>query len=98
MSQFPNPALVRRVQEMILQTFEISEQRAESYAMGLVALAEGWGSSKTAPNLDWPYIIRKRLGETEKLPWRSEAERLSFETRRSQTFEAYEAYIRGQHQ
>jgi hypothetical protein len=95
MSIFPIAPLVRRVQGMILQKFDVSEQEAEDYAAELVALAEGWGSPETAPELDWPYIIGKRLGETRKLRWRLEAERLSFEATRKQTFEAYEAFIRG---
>jgi hypothetical protein len=97
MSIFPITPLVRRVQALVLETFDVSEQEAEDYAAELVALAEGWGSPETAPELDWPYIIRKRLGETRKLRWRSEAERLSFEATRKQTFEAYEAFTRSRH-
>lgn len=78
---------------MILQTFDVSEQAAEDHAAELVALAEGWGRPEPAPRLDWPCIIRKRLGEVEKLAWRSEAERLSFEATWNQTFQAYEAFV-----
>lgn len=42
MSIFPITPLVRQVQSLILQTFDVSEQAAEEYAAELVALAEGW--------------------------------------------------------
>lgn len=94
MSIFPITPLVRRVQGLILQTFDVSEQTAEDYAAEMVALAEGWGSPETAPNLDWAFLIKKRLGESDKLPWRSEDERHNFEAMRKQHFQAIDAFIR----
>jgi hypothetical protein len=89
--------LVRQLQSVILQTFDVSEQAAQDYAAEMVALAEGWGSPETAVQLDWHYRIRKDLGETKKLRWRSEEERVRFEQSRKQKYQAYEAFIRGRH-
>jgi len=73
MSIFPITPLVRQVQHLILETFDISEQQAEDYAAEMVSLAEGWGSPEIAGTMDWNYRIRKSLGEARKLPWRSQA-------------------------
>jgi hypothetical protein len=94
MSIFPITPLVRQVQSLITQTFEVSEQAAQEYAAELVALAEGWGSPEKAAELDWSYRIKKDLGEVKKLKWRSEEERNSFEASQNQNYEAYDALIR----
>lgn len=93
MSIFPITPLVRRVQGIILQTFDVSAQAAEEYAAELVALAEGWGSPESAAKLDWGYRIKKDLGEGKKLRWRSEDERITFETREKQKYAAWDALI-----
>src|SRR5580693_1024174 len=94
MSIFPITPLVRQVQSLIIQTFDVSEQAAQEYAAELVALAEGWGSPEKAAGLDWSYRIKKDLGEVKKLKWRSEEERNSFEASQNQNYEAYDALIR----
>jgi hypothetical protein len=94
MSIFPITPLVRRVQGLILQTFDVSEQVAEDCAAELVALAEGWGSPETAEQLDWTYRIKKDLGVGRKLPWRSRDDRLSFEAAEKQKHQAYDFLIR----
>jgi hypothetical protein len=93
MSIFPITPLVRRVQGLILQTFDISEQAAEDYAAEMVALAEGWGSPEKAAWLDWSYRIRKDLGEGKKLRWRFEDERAEFEAAEREKYAAWEVLI-----
>jgi len=95
MSIFPITPLVREVQRLIVQTFDVSEQQAQEYAAELVALAEGWGSPETALNLDWSYRIKKDLGETMKLRWRSEEERARFEATEKQKYAAWDAFVNG---
>lgn len=95
MSIFPVTPLVRQVQSLILQTFDVSEQAAEDYAAELVALAEGWGSPEKAVRLDWSYRVRKDLGETRKLKWRSEEEREKFETAERRKYAEWDAFISG---
>ncbi len=95
MSIFPITPLVRQVQRLIVETFNVSEQAAQEYAAEMVALAEGWGSPEAAAKLDWPYRIRKDLGETKKLEWRSEEDRTRFEAAERQKYEAYDFLIRG---
>jgi len=97
MSIFPITPLVRDVQQLIVQTFDVSEKAAQEYAAELVALAEGWGSPETARNLDWSYRIKKDLGETRKLKWRSEAERVKFETAERQKHASWDAFINTKH-
>jgi hypothetical protein len=97
MSEFSTYSLVRRVQGLILETFEISEQEAEVQAAGMVALAEGWGTVETAQELDWTYLIRKRLGEAKNFKWRSEADRQRFEADQILKYESYESLIRNRH-
>jgi hypothetical protein len=97
MSIFPITPLVRRVQGLILQTFDVPEQVAEDCAAELVALAEGWGSPEKAAQLDWTYRIQKDLGVGRKFPWRSDAERLSFEAAEKQRHQAYEFLISKRH-
>ena len=41
MTIFPITPLVRRVQSLIIETFDVSEEAAQDYAAELVALAEG---------------------------------------------------------
>jgi hypothetical protein len=96
MSIFPITPLVRQVQRLILQTFDVSEKAAEGYAAEMVALAEGWGSKEVAATLDWTYRIQKDLGEGRNLKWRSEKERKTFEASQKQKYAAYEAYIKEQ--
>jgi hypothetical protein len=93
MSIFPITPLVRDVQKLIVQTFDVSEQTAQEYAAELIALAEGWGSQETALNLDWSYRIKKDLGETKKLRWRSKEERVKFETAERQKYADWNAFI-----
>ena len=95
MSIFPITPLVRDVQELIIQTFDVSEQVAQDYAAELVALAEGWGSPEKAVQLDWSYRIKKDLGEARKLKWRSEEERERFEATERHKYAAWDAFIQG---
>jgi hypothetical protein len=95
MSIFPVTPLVRQVQSLIIQTFDVSEQAAQDYAAEMVALAEGWGSPEKAAQLDWAYRIRKDLGEAKKLRWRSDDERIRFEVAEKQKYTAWDAFIRG---
>ena len=95
MSIFPITPLVRQVQRLIFETFDVSEQEAQDYAAESVSLAEGWGSPETAEELDWSYRIRKDWGETGRLRWRSEEERKWFETAERQKYDAWDAYIQG---
>ncbi len=92
MSIFPITPLVRKVQGLILATFEISEQVAQDYAAELVALAEDWGSPEKAAQLDWSYRIKKDLGE--KFPWKSNAEREVFRREPEDRYKAYDFLIR----
>jgi hypothetical protein len=95
MSIFPITPLVRDVQKLIVQTFDVSEQEALDHAAELVALAEGWGSPQTALNLDWSYRIKKDFGETKRLRWRSEEEGAKFEATEKQKHAAWDAFIKG---
>jgi len=97
MSIFPITPLVRRVQGLILQTFDVPEQVAEDCAAELVSLAEGWGSPETAASLDWTYRVKKDCGVDRKYPWRSEQERLSFEAAEKQMHQGYEFLISKRH-
>ncbi len=94
MSIFPITPLVRQIQRMILDTFEVSEQMAQEYAAEMVSLAEGWGSKEVAAQLDWSYRIKKDLGETRKLKWRSEEEQKAFEASEKQKYERWDAFIK----
>lgn len=89
--------IVRRVQGLILQTFEVTEQQAEDYAAELVALAEGWGSPEAAERHDWDYRIRKDLGEGRKLPWRSQADREEFLSAENKKYKEWDALLRTKH-
>lgn len=93
MSIFPITPLVRQVQHLIVQTFDVSEQQAEEYAAEMVSLAEGWGSPETAERINWDYRIRKDLGETRGLPWRSQAERKKFEESENRKYRELDAFI-----
>jgi hypothetical protein len=61
----------------------------------MVALAKGWGSPEIAAQLDWSYRIKKDLGETKKLRWRSEEDRKQFEATEKQKYAEWDAFIRG---
>ena len=95
MSIFPITPLVRQVQRLIVETFDVSQQEAQDYAAELVSLAEGWGSVEAAAQLDWSYRIKKDLGETKKLRWRSEEERARFGAIETQKYADWDAFIRG---
>jgi hypothetical protein len=97
MSLFPITPLVCSVQKMIVLTFDISEQEAQEYAAEMVALAEGWGSSDTVLSLDWSYRIKKDLGETKKLKWRSNEEHIKFEATERLKYAAWDAFINTKH-
>jgi hypothetical protein len=97
MSIFPITPLVRRVQGLILQTFDVSEQQAEDYAAELVSLADGWGSPEKAAHLDWTFRVKKDLGVDRKLRWLSEDERLGFEAAEKQKHQVYEFLISKRH-
>lgn len=92
---FPITPLVREVQGLIFRTFDVSEQEARDCAAELVALAEGWGSPENAAQLDWSYRIRKDLGETKRLRWRSDEDRTKFEALEKQKYADWDAFIRG---
>jgi hypothetical protein len=91
MSDFPSPSLVAEIQDLIIKTFDVSQQEACNHASGLAALAEDWGSPQKAAGLDWPYRVKKDLGE--KLRWRSESERERFRADQAQRYRAYDAFI-----
>lgn len=97
MSIFPITPLVREVQKLILQTFDVSDQHAQEYAAELVALAEGWGGPQGTLNLDWVYRIKKDLGELKKLRWRSEEERARFEAAEKRKYAAWDAFTNTKH-
>ena len=97
MSIFPITPLVRQVQRLILEMFEVSEQQAEAYAAEMVSLADGWGSPGTAAHMDWDYRIRKELGEIRGLTWRSQAEREKFEASEKQKYKEWDAMIRSKY-
>ena len=82
---------------MVLQTFDVSEEAAEDYAAMVVALAEDNGSPEKAAQLDWDYHIKKDLGEGRKWRWRSEEERIRFETAQKQRYQAYDFLITKRH-
>lgn len=92
---FPITPLVRQLQRLAIETFEISEEAALDYAAEQVSLADGCGGPGTAEKMDWPYRIKKDLGGGKKLKWRSEEERVKFETAQRQKYAAYDAFIRG---
>ena len=91
MSTFPTPSLVARIQTIILATFDVSEQDAQTYAGTFAMLAEDWGSPEKAAQLDWHYRVKKDLGE--KLRWRSDAEREAFRAAQQQWYRDYDAII-----
>ena len=66
MSIFPITPLVRRVQALVLQTFDVSEEEAEDYAAMMVSLAEDHGGSDKAATLDWNYALG-RIGRGQKM-------------------------------
>jgi len=92
MSIFPITPLVRRVQGLILDTFNVSDHAAQECAAELVALAEGWGSPEAAAALDWSYRVKKDLGD--KLEWKSGAERLTFRKQEEDRYKAYDFLIK----
>jgi hypothetical protein len=92
MSIFPITQLVKRVQGLILGTFDVPEQQAEDYAAELVSLAEGWGSPESAQGLNWDYRIKKDLGD--KLRWKSDVEREVFRRYLEERKNAYDFLIR----
>jgi hypothetical protein len=92
MSIFPITPLVRRVQTLALQTFDVSEKEAEDYAAMMVALAEDNAGPDKAATLDWEYRIRKD-GADRKWRWRSEEDRVRFEAAQKQKYQAYEFLI-----
>ena len=96
MSIFPITPLVRQVQAQVLQAFDVSEQAAEDYAALSVALAEDHGGPGKAAQLDWDYRIKKD-GADKKWRWRSEDERVRFETAQKQRYQAYEFLISKRH-
>ncbi len=93
MGIFPITPLVRRVQSLILKTFDVSEKEAEQHAAEMVAVAEGWGSPEMAAQLDWDYRIRKDLGEGKKLRWRSEVDRNQFDKVEKQKYKDWDTFI-----
>jgi hypothetical protein len=97
MSIFPITPLVRRVQQLIINTFEVSEKQAEEYAAEMVSLAVGWGSPETAERMDWDYRIRKDLGEERGLVWRSQADREKFKASEEKKYKEWDAIIRSKY-
>jgi hypothetical protein len=92
MSTPSSSPLVGRIQTLILATFDVTEIEAHNCATGMAALAEGWGDSRKAAQLDWSHRIKKDLGK--RLKWRSETERERFEADEKQKVAAYEALIK----
>jgi hypothetical protein len=97
MSIFPITPLVRHVQTLIRGTFDVSDEQALEYAAEMVSLAEGWGDKETVARIDWGHRIRKDLGETRRLPWRSQAEREKFEAGETQKYREWDAIIRSKY-
>ena len=93
MGIFPITPLVRKVQSLMLETFEVSDEVALDIAAEMVSLAEGWGGKELAGNLDWSYRIKKDLGETKRLKWRSEKQREEFETMERRKYEEWNVLI-----
>ena len=91
MKEGPTPSLVTYVRGIILATFNISEGVAHEHACGLALLADEWGDPSNAHQLNWDYIVKKRLGET--FPWRSETERKAFYSERNLVILSHERYI-----
>jgi hypothetical protein len=90
MNEGTSPSLVAQVRDVILAAFDVSSEQAQEYAYGLATLAEGWGG-EGMQRLDWPYTVKKCLGEF--LRWRSDAERTAFYAERQRTVSSYERYI-----
>ena len=90
MNEAPSPSLVAQVRDVIFATFDVSFEQAQEHAHGLAALAEGWGG-ESVQRLDWPYAVKKRLGES--LRWRSDADRAAFYSEREQVVSSYQRYI-----
>ena len=88
MSEFPTHSLVAKIQAIILATFELSQQDADTYASSFAMLAEDWGSKESAAQLDWQYRVRKELGQ--KLRWKSEVEREKFFSEQQQWHKDYD--------
>jgi hypothetical protein len=93
MSIFPTTPVVKQLQRLVAETFEVSEQDAHDYAAEQVALAEGWGGPQKSEQMNWSYRIRKDLGA--KLKWRSQAEREKFEASENLRLQALDAFVRG---
>jgi hypothetical protein len=91
MNEFSSTRLISQIQAVMLETFEVKEREASDIATRLAALAEGWGGSDM-DQIDWIDIIAKRFGNT--LRWRSEAQRVEFESRRDNVIRSYEQYVR----
>jgi hypothetical protein len=77
MNESPSPTLVADVQALISALFEVSTAEAHTRAVGLVLLAENWGTPESAKNLDWSLRVKRDLGS--KLQWRSTAIKEQFE-------------------
>jgi len=91
MSAFPSPSLVVEIEALILKTFDVPSREAHDHALCLAALAEDWGSPEKAASLDWPYRVKKDLGD--KLRWRSATEHERFRADQEQRYQAYDAFI-----
>ena len=71
----------------------IEQADAPNPAMTSVFQIGSWGSPEIAAQTDWPYRIRKDLGETRKLKWRSEAEREKFEAAQKKKYAEWDIII-----
>ncbi|MCC6354232.1 MAG: hypothetical protein IT577_10120 [Verrucomicrobiae bacterium] len=86
-------SLASRVRDIILATFDTSDQEALDHAIALVNLSEGWGGQGAA-NLDWVYRVKKELGK--KMKWRSDVDRHEFESDTRLRHDRYEDLVRKQ--
>jgi len=91
MNKDPSPILVANIRSHVLATFVVADEEAQSIALGLALLAEGWGGS-SAQDLDWNYRVKKDLGK--KFAWRSEEDQKNFNATRELANKSYEYLIR----
>ena len=91
MNDSPSQSLVSLIQNIIVETFEISDAEAETRAETFALLAEDKGGQAKAATLDWRYRVKKDLGD--KLKWRSEAAHHEFIRLQKQGYESYEILI-----
>ena len=81
-----------RTTSLILETFSVSREAAEVEARGVLDFLAAKGGTATDWEVIHRYVVR-HLGQ--RLPWRSEAQRLEAQETRRDTVAAYNRYIDG---